>query len=64
VSARGDDALKAFGLYHRTKVQMLGSAVEEIGGLVAVTEDEKKRMEQIQRNRETQTRVRQVNSRV
>jgi hypothetical protein len=41
---------------------MLGSTVEDIGGLMAV-EDEKKRTEQIRRNRETQTRVRQVNSR-
>jgi hypothetical protein len=41
---------------------MLGSTVEDIGGLMAV-EYEKKRTGQIRRNRETQTRVRQVNSR-
>jgi hypothetical protein len=42
---------------------MLGSAVEEVGGLMVV-EDEKKRTEQIQRNRETQARVCQVNSQI
>ena len=56
-SAKGDDIIEAFGLKDGTKVQMLGSTVEEIGGLRAV-EDEKKRTEQILRNRETQTRVR------
>lgn len=56
-SAKGDDIIEVFGLKDGTKVQMLGSTVEEIGGLRAV-EDEKKRAEQILRNRETQTRVR------
>jgi hypothetical protein len=59
-SAKGDDSLEAFGLKGGSKVQMLGSTVDEIGGLRAV-EDEKKRTEQILKNRETQTRVRQVN---
>ena len=57
VSAKGDDTLEVFGLRDGTKVQMLGSTVEEIGGLRAV-EDEKKRTEHILRNRETQARVR------
>jgi hypothetical protein len=52
VSALGNITLEAFDLSDRTKVQVLGSAVE----------DEKKRMEQILRNRDTQTRVRQVTS--
>jgi hypothetical protein len=60
-SAKGDDTLGVFGLKGGTKIQMLGSTVEEIGGLRAV-EDEKKRTEQILRNRETQTKVRQVTS--
>jgi hypothetical protein len=59
VSAKDDDTLGVFGLKCGTMVQMLGSTVEEIGGLRAV-EDEKKRTEQILRNRETQTKVRQV----
>lgn len=59
VSAKGDDTLEIFGLKDGAKVQMLGSTVEEIGGLRAV-EDEKKRTEQILRDRETQTRVRQT----
>ena len=58
-SAKGDGTLEAFGLRDGTKVQMLGSTVEEIGGLRAV-EDEKKRTEQILRNRETQARVRET----
>ena len=44
----------------RTNVQMLGATVEEVGGLVAA--EDKKRTEEILRNRETQARVRQVNS--
>jgi hypothetical protein len=40
---------------------MLGSTVEEVGGLGAA-ENKKKRAEQILRNRETWIRVRQVNS--
>lgn len=58
-SAKGDDSLEVFGLKDRIKVQMLGSTTEEVGSLRAV-EDEKKRMEQILRNRETQTRVHPV----
>ena len=57
-SVNDDDTLGVFWLKGGTKIQMLGSTVEEIGGLVAV-EDEKKRTEQILRNRETQTKVRQ-----
>lgn len=60
-SAKGDDALEIFGLKDGTKIQMLGSTVEEIGCLRAV-EDEKKRTEQILRNRETQARVRRTSS--
>jgi len=55
-SAKGSDALEIFGLKDGTKVQMLGSTMEEIGGLRAV-EDEKKQAEQILRDRETQARV-------
>jgi hypothetical protein len=60
-SANGDGALEAVGLKGRTEVQILGSAVEEVGDLRAA-EDEKKRTEQILWNGETQTRVRQANS--
>jgi len=55
--AKSDDTLEDFGLKDGTKVQMLGSTAEEIGGLRAV-EDEKNRTEQILRNREGQARVR------
>ena len=58
-SAKSDDTLEAFGLKDGTKVQMLGSTAEEIGGLRAV-EDEKNRTEQILRNREGQARVLQT----
>ena len=58
-SAKGSDTLEIFGLKDGTKVQMLGSTMEEIGSLRTV-EDEKKRAEQILRNRETQARVRQT----
>ena len=60
-SAESDHILEAFQLKNGTRVQMLGSTVEDIGGLMAM-EDEEKRAEQIQRSRETQARVRQVNS--
>jgi hypothetical protein len=59
-SAKHDYILEVFGK-GGTKIQMLGSTVEEICGLRAA-EDEKQRMEQILRNRETQTEVRQVTS--
>ena len=62
-SAKEGDTLETFGLKDGTKVQMLGSTVEEIGDLRAV-EDEKKRMEQILRDRETQSRVRQLSARI
>jgi len=55
-SAKESDTLEIFGLKDGTKVQMLGSTMDEIGGLRAV-EDEKKRAEQTLRNRETQARV-------
>lgn len=55
--ARADDTLEGFGLKDGIKIQMLGTTAEEISGLRAV-EDEKKRMEQILRGRETQARVR------
>lgn len=55
--AKGDDSLECFGLKGGIKVQMLGSTAEEISGLRAV-EDEKKQMEQLLRDRETQMRVR------
>lgn len=55
-SAKGDDTLEVFGLKDGTKVQMLGSTVEEIGGLRAI-EDAKNLTEQVLRNRETQARV-------
>jgi len=55
-SAKGSDTLEIFGLKGGTKVQMLGSTVEEIGGLRAV-EDEKKQAERILRDRETQART-------
>ena len=58
-SAKEDDTLETFGLKDGTKVQMLGSTAEEVGGLRAV-EDEKNRTQQILRNRETQARVRQT----
>ena len=58
---KGDDTLEVFGLKDRTKVQMLGSTAEEIGGLMAV-ESKNKRTEQVLRDRETQTRVRQATS--
>ena len=58
-SAKSDDTLEVFGLKDGTKVQMLGSTAEEIGGLRAA-EDEKNRTEQILRNREGQARVRQT----
>jgi hypothetical protein len=60
-SAESDHTLEAFQLKNGTRVQMLGSTVEDIGGLMAM-EDEEKRAEQVQRSRETQVRVRQVNS--
>lgn len=62
-SANGGDTLETFGLKDGTKVQMLGSTAEEISGL-RVVEDEKKRMEQILRDRETQLRVRQLSARI
>ena len=55
-SAKESDTLDIFGLKDGTKVQMLGSTIEEIGGLRTI-EAEKKRTEQILRNRETQARV-------
>ena len=55
-SAKGNDTLEIFGLKDGTKVQMLGSTMEEIDGLKAV-EDEKKQAERILRDRETQARV-------
>jgi len=58
-SAKGSDTLEVFGLKDGTKVQMLGSTVEEISALKTV-EDEKKQTEQILRNREAQARVRQL----
>ena len=58
-SVKNDDTLEDFGLKNGTKVQMLGSTVEDIGGLRAV-EDEKNRTEQILRKREGQARVRQT----
>jgi len=57
--AKGDDTLEVFGLKDGTKVQLLGSTMEEIDGLRAV-EDQKNRTEQILRNREGQARVRQT----
>jgi hypothetical protein len=62
-STKGSDTLEMFGLKDGTKVQMLGSTMEEIGGLRAV-EDEKKQAEQVLRNRETQARVRRDSPRV
>jgi len=58
-SSKGNGTLEIFGLKDGTKVQMLGSTLKDIGDLRAV-EDEKKRMEQVLRNRETQARVRQT----
>jgi len=58
-SSKGGDTLEVFGLKDGTKVQMLGSTAEEIGGLRAV-EDEKNRKEQILRNREGEARVRRT----
>ena len=55
-SAKGSDTLEIFGLKDGTKVQMLGSTMEEIDGLKAV-EDEKKQAERILKDRETQARV-------
>lgn len=60
-SAKGSDTLEVFGLKDGTKVQMLGSTAEEVGGLRAI-EDEKKQTEQILRNRELQARVCQTTS--
>lgn len=56
--ASGNDTLETFGLKDGIKVQMLGTTAEEVSGLRAV-EEEKKRKEQILKNRETHTRVRQ-----
>ena len=58
-STKGDDTLESFGLKDGTKVQILGPTAEEISTLRAI-EDEKKRTEQILRNRETQARVCQI----
>jgi len=58
-SSKGRDTLEAFGLRDGTKVQVLGSTMEEIGDLRAV-EDEKKQAERILRDRETQAMVRQT----
>lgn len=55
-SAKSNDTLESFGLKDGVKVQMLGSTVEEVSGLRAV-EDQRKRMEQTLRNRETQATV-------
>lgn len=59
-TAKGDGSLVSFGLKDGIKVQMLGPTVADISGLRAL-EDEKKRTEQVLRDRETQARVRRTN---
>lgn len=55
-AAKDDDTLQSFGLKDGIKVQVLGSTAEEISGLRAV-EDEKMRIEQFLRDRETHVKV-------
>jgi hypothetical protein len=57
--AKGDDSLESFGLKDGVKVQMLGPTAEDVKGLMAV-EEQKRRTEQILRDRETHARVRQT----
>ena len=57
--AKGHDTLLSFGLKDGIKVQMLGPTAADISGLRAL-EDEKKRTDQVLRDRETQARVRRA----